>query len=377
MTGTSNKGFKVYSPRFPLGCDPELFLERAGAVIGSEEAIPETGIVDSYNGKIVQDGVQVELNPRPSSCRQTLAYEIAAAFTTLKAHLQKMENVKISFASVIEMDKGQMDKLSEKSKRLGCMPSLNSYDKAASISVDPATYMKRSAAGHLHLAIGGMKANKDPDRMAQMLDIIVGNTSVLMDRDPMAAERRKVYGRAGEYRLPKHGLEYRTPSNFWLRSYSLMSGVFSLARLAVGVMEFTQSFHAEPLYPGYQNPYLAGYHAFDAESELLKRVDVEKVRKAINENDVELAKENYQGVRDFISEFVLTGDAGLVPSRLKPFDYFIHMIDQQGLWYWFPDDPMEHWTNAPVTIHPGFESFMDGIVTRRMADDVEWMAANK
>ena len=78
--------------------------------------------------------------------------------------------------------------------------------------------------------------HEDPLLAVKILDIVVGNTCVIMDRAPSQVERRKVYGRAGEYRLPAHGIEYRTLSNFWLRSYQLTHLVFSLARFAINIL---------------------------------------------------------------------------------------------------------------------------------------------
>jgi hypothetical protein len=150
-------------------------------------------------------------------------------------------------------------------------------ENAASL-VDPEKYRIRSAAGHIHLgdASGSTTSSQwaalhSPDRLVPILDIIVGNTCVLLDRDPGNVERRRVYGRAGEYRTPPYGIEYRVLSNFWLRSYSLMSFVMSLSRFAVGLL--TATIHN------------GGRKGVNYEAELLKLVNMDDIRRAINEND--------------------------------------------------------------------------------------------
>jgi hypothetical protein len=356
---------EVWLAPVTFGCDPEFFIEHDGRIVGSEKAIPKAGL--SYaeklycdpngQGTFVQDGVQIELNPLPKACRGNLAMEMAAGFRILRDHLSKLD-MKVSFRSVIEIDKAELDSLSEKAKLLGCAPSLNKYDKAATISINPATYRKRSAGGHIHL---GLQEYLMPhrERLVSLLDVLLGNTCVLLDRDTSAAERRKVYGRAGEYRLPKHGLEYRTLSNFWLKSYQLMSFVFGMARLANSILTTTVGSVPDSL--------ASDLKKWDAESALLNLVDLKAIREAINANNVELAKKNYEGVRMFIADHVSAMESGLDATNLDAFDYFIRGIDKGGLDYWFPEDILEHWCQfgmntelKQVNTHGlGFESFME------------------
>lgn len=360
-----------------LGCDPELFItSEKGDIVGSEKAVPAVG-VGSIGGKIVQDGVQVEFNITADTCRARLGNKMAATFKTLKAHLDKTGGLQASFSSVVEVSKAELDSLSEKSKTLGCAPSFNKYDEKASISVDPATYTKRSAGGHLHIGLTSYPTlMKYREEMVPVLDCLVGNTSVLIDRDPHAAERRKVYGRAGEYRLPNHGLEYRTLSNFWLRAYPLMHGMMGLCRLAVNVLaqghcvESTKQSNSYLLSKEYQGTHQATYDKlvaasaekeWDATGTLLSMVDIEKVTRAINENDLNLAKENWVGIRKFIANHVPCYDWGLNQENVNAFDYFIRKIDEKGIEYWFPQDPMTYWTKTFYEGHStgGWETFMN------------------
>lgn len=351
-----------------FGCDPELFIESGGQVVGSEKVIPLNGVPSSYN-KIIMDGVQVEFNATPDTCRARMGNAMAATFKTLKAHLDAMKakgtSFEVSFKSVVEVDKAELASLSEKSRQLGCAPSLNAYDKGATISVDPTTYRTRSAGGHIHLGLGSFTILYDErTRLVPLMDVLVGLPSVLVDRDPRAAERRKVYGRAGEHRLPFHGLEYRTLSNFWLRAYPLMGMVLGLSRLAVSVLGTTLNT------TGYTTS-LGAYgdltYAWDAEKELLSVVDLEKVREAINTNDLALARSCWNPVRDFLGSLKIAhGGMAINHDTLGHFDFFTNKIAEKGIEYWFPQDPITHWCNLSDGHYCGFENFLATKVNAEM-----------
>lgn len=340
-----------------LGCDPEFFFTKNGDVIGSEKIIDrKTGILASANGsKIIVDGVQAEINPAPSTCRQSLASNIATCFRSVINEIAKDPTVSVSMAVTARIKKKELDSLDEESRKFGCAPSKNvdaGSENAVAIK-DPSKYLVRSAAGHIHIgdASGNrlsaqFKAIHSPERLVPILDIIVGNTCVLLDRDEGNVERRKVYGLAGEYRTPVHGLEYRTPSNFWLRSYQVMSFVFSLTRFAVGLLSAT-----------IENKGVPGY---DYESELLKLVNMEDVRLAINTNDYAMALENYHRIKPFI----LAASKGastyypITPDTVDDFEFFV----EKGLDFWFKVDPVKHWANLGASNAQGWERFREEVV---------------
>lgn len=335
------------------GCDPEIFLEdNHGAIVGSERVLPEEGLSTKYTHtmhdeggqvKLIRDGVQVELNLPPTKCRSWLATEIGYAFRALAEHLKKTKGLRISMREVVEVDKSELKALSEKSRTLGCEPSFNWYEPSATIGVDPKTYTKRSAGGHLHFGLPGNLMGPRA-RLAPILDVVLGSTSVLIDRDADAAVRRQVYGRAGEFRLPRHGFEYRTLSNFWLRSKELVGLVTGLGKLAIWILDTSVS------------------EEWDAESFLFAHVDPRLAQKAINENSLELAKANFVGLQKFIELHVpaVAGEdsnCGLDAKLLPQFRHFIKRIDEKGLEYWFPEDVLTHW--AKVNYDCGWESFLE------------------
>lgn len=364
-------GQRLVSPEIEFGCDPEFFFEKDGVIIGAEKVLPKSGkIASTQMGgcEIVLDGVQAELHVQNSSCRANLSNYMQFAFKALRTHLSKMPEVKAVFKGVVELDQRTLEGLSEKSRILGCAPSLNRYDQEAIVGVDGATYMKRSAGGHIHLGLGApadYRGKPNPmhahrERLIPLLDILLGNTCVLIDRDPFAAERRKVYGRAGEYRLPAYGIEYRTLSNFWLRSYQLMSFVTGMARIAGSVLYTTIMDESAWMVRNY------GKRKWDAEGKLLSLVDMEKVIFAINTNDLALAQENFDAIRPFIAEHGTAGYGTLSSTNLSAFDYFCKMVQEHGLEAWFSQDPLDHWCEKAEGHGSGWETFLSTTVSHAM-----------
>lgn len=331
----------TYSPN--LGCDPEFFLRRNGEIIGAEKVIPKAGLPYADRGKLIIDGVQVELNPSPSSCREVLANNIAYGFIELHKELAKQKNkgITVDFSRTVEVSKTELDTLHDDNKVLGCSPSNTAYnipDKLKVTDVNPSEYLTRSAGGHLHFsfvkkqdgtyspAVLGLCMDTEHQKTVEMLDIICGNTCVLLDRDEGNIERRKVYGRAGEYRLPQHGLEYRTLSNFWLGNYQLLSFAFGMARLAIHLMADTK--HRDKYYKAFT-----------------RAVDADKIQEAINNNDFDLAMRNFKAIEKLLLEvgFPYSGRYPICSNNIKEFHYFVDKIKSEGLSYWFKDDPMTYW----------------------------------
>lgn len=356
---TFNK-IKFNSPQ--LGCDPEFFFRFKGEIIGAEKFLPKGGlpVSGSEGSKFIIDGVQGELNTQISTCRESVAYIVATSMKHLDDKLKesKTKGITVDFSRAVEISKENLADLQESSRVFGCAPSLNAYKsdkKTLNIEdIDPTEYRIRAAGGHIHLGKNSSTGldralTKDYIKTVELLDIICGNTCVLVDRDPLNAERRKVYGRAGEFRLPKHGLEYRTLSNFWLQCAPLLSLAFGLARLAV---EINADDNHKTLY-----------------EEFTSRVKEKNIRDAINNNDFDLAMDNFKRIEDLLIMVTSGGHHPIYADNMSEFMYFIDKISSDGLGYWFKDDPMTHWkkyAGGEVTRY-GFNNFIDAQVKPELA----------
>lgn len=313
-----------------LGADPELFLTKRGKVVGSEKVITETD-------RVVEDGVQVELHPQASYCREILSTNLMMCFGELR-RMMRGKGCKVTNKVTVDVSKRHYNSLKDKNKQFGCGRSYNThFDDFPALSLEPSKYLKRSAGGHIHigrqsLTVKEVNVINNPKKIIPILDILVGNTAVLLDRDEGNKERRKYYGRAGEYRVPPHGLEYRTLSNFWLISEPIMSLMFGLVRHSIGV----------------------GAKGMD--KYLLKLVDMNDIIKAINENDYDLAKSNWDKYKHFIIQTAYPTD-NKFPLRTADDIAFLETLAEEGLEKHFGNDILKNWLGSDHTKKGGWNAF--------------------
>lgn len=328
-----------------FGSDPEAFFQNPrGQIIGSELVIPKK--LKFGTGEVVRDGVQLEIHVNPDFCRELFADNLGDAFVTLKEHLagvRNKERASLSFKAVVRVTQGQLNRLSDQSRRLGCAPSENIYDPKAKINVNPVTYKIRSAGGHVHLGLSAPKLKSEYRRIIRQCDILLGNQCVMLDREPLMALRRRVYGRAGECRPQKYGVEYRTLSNFWLRSEPLVSFVLAMARNAVHVISTTEGI-------------VGGGDKWNAEKAIFDFINIRDIIKAINKNDFDLAMKNFEGIEKFIKEFMPLAD-GLNLNNVHLFKRFALDVEKNGIEKWFPESPLEYWNNNRRR-KEGWEAFL-------------------
>lgn len=350
-----------------MGADPEFFFIKEGKTVGAEKVLPKEGLEKYSVGKVIIDGIQAELNPKQSHCRAYVNDNIAECFKMVKETLKTHPGITAEFTQTVPITKEEMKSLSKENKQFGCTPSRNAYTLKSGIKIkDASRYMKRSAGGHIHLGHGGSaevkKAMENTKGLSMMLDIIVGNTCVLLDRNDGNLERRKNYGKAGEFRTPSHGIEYRTLSNFWLRSKPLAGFALGLARLAVEIM-------------------INSTETNNIEKAIRSKVNVRKIRKAINTNDFDLAYENFKKIEPILMEIVpKQGNNDTVPgNEYNNYSYPLtpdtinefHYVVKTGLDHWFKENPLDHWTNAMQDGHAntGWESFLMRTVRKEMKEN--------
>lgn len=374
MSATEQKVYQKMGVNYKarMGCDPEIFIRnKEGTLVGAEKVLPKGGINANYGrqtgkegGKVIIDGVQAELNPAPQTCRAYMGQAIQACLLQLEKTLNK-QGYEVSSDRVVQVPQEELESLSAENQRLGCGPSKNAYDTSATVKVTDKNKLMRCAGGHIHIETDQPR----PEIMVPLLDLFVGNTSVLLDRDPMQVERRKMYGRAGEYRLPSHGIEYRTPSNYWLRSFQLMGFVMGLSRMALRLSNWdlfnsTEDFTYTTKHVTDALGYTMRYEyewtprpeapAEQALIWLAENMNQKQVAEAINKNDFDLAMKNWQVTKEFVRLFIKDNPTPkasndwfpLWPNMLDAFDYFV----EKGIDYWWPEkDIIKAWKKLDST----------------------------
>jgi len=165
-------------------------------------------------------------------------------------------------------------------KVIGCSPDYCAYLPRDSMIRRPFGIEElgneRFCGGHLHVQYNHAEVPRPV--FARFMDLVAGLPFLNLDKQ---GDRRKFYGVAGVFRPKPYGIEYRTPSNFWLKNNEqtghlqtyLAKNIFSLAHMA--------NREANTLKDIYQ------------------KVPWQEVQKAINTENVVLAKEIVEHVVKF------------------------------------------------------------------------------
>lgn len=223
-----SKGYAV------CGSDPEIFaIGEDGIVIPAWEFLPEKPVSSAVE-TVFWDGVQGEMTTKPSGC---LAYQVdsiqrglAAVKTALK---KRFPRARLSYQPVVEVPAKILDGAREEHVALGCAPSKNAYlDEKAICVPDPRALKYRFAGFHLHLGMAGKVAT---DGLVKALDKILAVVMTAMLAGLDDPIRRQWYGKAGEHRVPLHGLEYRVLSSALFYHPILVHIAFDLARLVMSI----------------------------------------------------------------------------------------------------------------------------------------------
>lgn len=312
-----------------FGSDPELFFEKDGKIV------PSTSVVPDGDHQVAQDGFQGELHPDNNSCREVSGNNIAYALEQAKEYANRI-GAKLSLAVGVVISDDVWKSVPLSLKRFGCNPTENVHERRFK-RVTGLREKFRAGGGHIHIGDLSYEEKKNLPTLVTLMDIIAGNTCVLIDRDEANIKRRENYGRAGEYRAKPYGVEYRVLSNFWLRHYVLWSMASGLVRNAVGM-------------------YRAGLA-----DELIKRFDLNKIRKAINENDKDLAMENFLIYAEFIREKNIFTGSGIDTSNLEQFIKWAKLKDPMSrLSCKTVEDSLASWYEKKEYGADGFEKFLGG-----------------
>lgn len=113
----------------------------------------------------------------------------------------------------------------------GCDPDHDvTEEKYKCKQVDASKDKFRYGGGHIHFGgnsdqVDFMHKNWNP--MVKLLAITVGNICVTESIYPdLDLKRVGQYGRPGRFRLPPHGVEYRSPSNSWMNKLDTLHKIF-------------------------------------------------------------------------------------------------------------------------------------------------------
>lgn len=233
------------------GCDPEIFIEtQDGSCLPAWECLPDKhhpfSAQTEGNGGTIRaywDGFQAELSTTPTECAEIQMDQVRRGLQVIrKRALEHDPSSRLSIRSLMEISQSSLLDAKPSHIALGCDPSLNAYGDSGEVVPDPRALPWRFAGGHIHL--GDESFRSAPTQIVKMIDAVAGAASVGMFGDMDSPIRRRFYGRAGEYRLPPHGIEYRVLSNAWVTHPALGFFMFDLVRDAamLGVLNLRSKF---------------------------------------------------------------------------------------------------------------------------------------
>lgn len=295
------------------GTDPEMFIEAEGKIIPAFDFLgskKENKTPTEYGNKVYWDGIQAEFDVTAQGCLEGVTHSIMQSMQHL-LKLAKNFNSKatLSNETTILADENLLKNAKQEHIELGCMPSFNVYGHSGEIVEDARQLAIRSAGGHIHLDLNfdGTKATHDTVKdIVKAMDAILAVCCVSLFGTYDKPERRRFYGLAGEYRLPPHGLEYRTLSNAWLMHPLVAHMVLDLSRKAA-------SFGA--------HGFLSRWKATEEETiRCINSCNVELARKIMKRNKdtlIKIFKSTYPGQSDSVIEAVFNGFYNGIDSFIK------------------------------------------------------------
>lgn len=234
-----------YTPT--MGTDPEIFLKDK-----SGKNVPAFNVLKpkQTGARAFWDGFQAEfaIPEGGQGCLQSLAYYIQYGLDDIRQ--QAKCSVDFDLTDAIPVDKALLQALPDEHVELGCDPSINAYGTPSGVHSDPRELPWRFAGGHIHFGDTYLRALPEMQKMGTAiktvmdLDKTLGVWSIAAFQALETTKvRRKYYGLAGEFRLPNHGLEYRTLSNHWLCAPEVYYITFEMARMfyrasLMGLLDF-------------------------------------------------------------------------------------------------------------------------------------------
>lgn len=240
--------------------DPEVFLEQGGEIVPGFAVLPvkrDPGRAYEGGGVFHEDGFQAEFSPAAYQCHETLLYSTSHAITDMMEYVNRgrkagVPEITISDATFVELSPELLAVGSDDQVALGCDRSENVWGHSGFTHDNPREFPYRMAGGHIHFGVqeSAKWFHSRAERIIKAMDLFVGVPSVALLADMEDPRRRQYYGRAGEFRYQKHGLEYRVLSNAWLQHTALAHMVLNLARGAfrLGTSDWEKDFKYDSQY---------------------------------------------------------------------------------------------------------------------------------
>ena len=220
-----------------IGSDPEMMLMSKGNYRSAIGVVPGTKYKPHKVGKNLYyyDNVMAECTIQPASDKKEAVEYFRTAFRNYAKLVHPNTLVVQASQNYPVSELKHKDALAIGCDREACAYALMEMEPPEEAFVAGTL---RSAGGHLHLGSSWIK--KDPINCLstiRMCDLFLGTMSIFLDKDATSKKRKELYGKAGRFRMPPHGAEYRSLSNFWLASPKLVGFIYDMAKFVLSFLE--------------------------------------------------------------------------------------------------------------------------------------------
>jgi hypothetical protein len=223
-----------------MGADPEMFLSKDGDYVAVQPYIDGTKdnpqMLPSRLGNAQRDNVAIEFGVKPAASKLEFIQNIG---TTLKELMDLLpEGVELNVIPSAHFPKAELTHM--ECQEFGCSPDFNAWTMDMNdVPEGAAEGTFRSCGGHIHIGMPEGYTLSDEWRWAVIrgMDTVLGILATFLDSSDAAVARRELYGKAGCYRPTDYGVEYRSLSNFWIKSPKLVELMYDLTNLVVNMVE--------------------------------------------------------------------------------------------------------------------------------------------
>lgn len=224
---------------YTIGADPELFLfnTKTGKVVSAIDKIPgykfcpyTEGLPEGFG--LQTDNILAEFNIPPVSYEEAFIHNIEFMKDFIRNKAKEIDaNYDILCQASAQVPPKELRH--PQALEAGCDPDYCIYQEGPNPPGKLNKTKLRSAGCHLH--VGYTNNNIETSlKMLRYVDAVVGLPSILFDTD---VERRKLYGKAGCFRLTDYGFEYRTLSSYWIADADKLSFIWNQLMYALYLYE--------------------------------------------------------------------------------------------------------------------------------------------
>jgi len=217
---------------------PPVFLLGEGERIIWKEEFPYRVYREEDEISVTSDGAAFELLVSPKENWEEL-FDLIGQGISLTQELVNKKEVEIA---VVPAAKINPQYLVDETLISGCDPDYDALDEdwCAKEVLEDSPY--RYAGAHMHIGFQDsdmrVYAHNNIVPLVQLLGIYVGIPALINSKEKqLEALRLKKYGKPARYRVPDHGVEYRSTSNNWIINKALAGTLFENVQKVVEVFK--------------------------------------------------------------------------------------------------------------------------------------------